>query len=31
MSLVSLLLSESYRNLKKLGEGTFAAVFAAED
>lgn len=31
MSLVSLLLCENYSNLKKLGEGTFAAVFAAED
>lgn len=31
MSLVSLLLCEKYSNLKKLGEGTFAAVFAAED
>lgn len=31
MSLASLLLCENYKNLKKLGEGTFAAVFAAED
>jgi len=31
MSLQSFLLCECYKNLKKLGEGTFASVFAAEN